>query len=364
MVREGDARILFSLDRHGTLTITARRGGTVMTMRVLDAHRAGLGPGRAATRGAVPGAAARGEMRVARVVGRVAQADAVVFDGTSLAAHAADEHRRMAHEGGIRRRRHHRAFLAVELGPGDRIAIIAIAAAGENAGDAPSFRPLAEAAVECGALGPGTHVLADRAHATREIISWCADHGARAVIPARTGSSGKSMGSMEWRRHVVENPVPPGMRRRFMRGGDVQSLPPGVRVRAQRGRMEENGYGRRAAVEYVIGAFKRIFDGAVASRRPGLVALEMARKAAIHSAARPSPPPRATCGAGAAARAAGAPAARPCPQARPRRLRPGAACARFRPQASKAVPSHTTPSGRPQWLKSRPPRAGPRGVVA
>ena len=238
-------------------------------------------PGNGA-RGVVPGAV----RAAARVVGRVERADAMVSGGTSLAAHAAGEHRRMAHEGGIRRR-HHREFLAVALGPGDHIAIIAIAAAGENAGDTPSFRPLAEAAVECGALGPGTHVLADRAHATREIISWCADHGARAVIPARTGSSGKSMGSMEWRRHVVENPVPPGMRRRFMRGGDVQSLPPGVRVRAQRRRMEENGYGRRAAVEYVIGAFKRIFDGAVASRRPGLVALEMAGKAVIHSAACP-----------------------------------------------------------------------------
>ena len=117
MVRAGDARILFSLNRHGTLTITARRGGTVMTMRVLDAHRVELGPGRAATRGVVRAAA--------RVVGRAAQADAVVFDGTSLAAHAADEHRRIAHEGGIRRRRHYKVFLAVALGPGDRIAIIA-----------------------------------------------------------------------------------------------------------------------------------------------------------------------------------------------------------------------------------------------
>ncbi|RNJ74688.1 MAG: IS4/IS5 family transposase [Thaumarchaeota archaeon S13] len=279
MVRAGDARILFSLNRHGTLTITARRGGTVMTMRVLDAHRVELGPGRAATRGVVRAAA--------RVVGRAAQADAVVFDGTSLAAHAADEHRRIAHEGGIRRRRHYKVFLAVALGPGDRIAIIAIAAAGENAGDAPSFRPLAEAAVECGALGPGTHVLADKAYATRETVAWCADHGARAVIPVRINSSGKSMGSMEWRRHVVENLVPPEMRRRFMRGGDVQSLPLEVRVRAQRGWMEENGYGRRAAVEYVIGAFKRIFDGAVASRRLDLVALEMARKAAIYNAACP-----------------------------------------------------------------------------
>ena len=219
----------------------------------------------------------------------------MVSGGTSLAAHEGGEHRRMAHEGGIRRRGHHRAFLAVALGPGDRIAIIAVAlgpgdriaiiavAAG---GDAPSFRPLAEASVECGALEPGTHVLADKAHATREIIAWCADHGARAVIPVRIGLSGKSMGSMEWRRHIVENLVPPEMRRRFMRGGDVQSLPLEVRVEAQRGWME-NSYGRRAAVEYVIGALKRIFDGAVSSRRLDLVALEMARKAAIYSAATP-----------------------------------------------------------------------------
>ena len=191
-----------------------------------------------------------GAVRVARAVGRVAQAGAAVSGGTSLAAHAADEHRRMAHEGGIRRRRHHRAFLAVALGPGERIAIIAIAAAGENAGDAPSFLPLAEAAVECGALGPGAHVPVDKAYATRGIIAWCAEHGTRAVIPVKINASGKSMGSMEWRRHVVANLVPPEMRRRFMRGGDVQSLPPGVRVRAQKGRMGENGHGRRRRVRH------------------------------------------------------------------------------------------------------------------
>ena len=43
IVRSGDARILFSLDRHGTLTITAWQGDLVMTMGVLDAYRAELG---------------------------------------------------------------------------------------------------------------------------------------------------------------------------------------------------------------------------------------------------------------------------------------------------------------------------------
>jgi len=52
--------------------------------------------------------------------------------------------------------------------------------------------------------------------------------------------------------------------------------------------MEENEYERRAVTAgYVIGALKRISDGAVASRRLDLVALEMARKAEIYSAACP-----------------------------------------------------------------------------
>jgi len=286
VVRAGDARILLRLNRHGALTVTARRGESVMEIRVLGAGRVEPGSGRAAVRAAAR-RTARGEMHVARVTGRVPRADAVVFDGTTFAAHAADEHRRIAHEGGIRTRAHYKVFVAVALGPGERIAVSAIAVAGEHAGDAPSFVPLAEAAEASGALGPGTHVLADRAYATREIITWCAEHGARAVIPVRINASGRSMGSMEWRRHVVKNRAPPELRRRFMRGGDVQSLPLEVRVRAQRGWMEENWYGRRAAAGYVIGALKRISDGAVASRRLDLVALEMARKAEIYSAACP-----------------------------------------------------------------------------
>jgi len=83
------------------------------------------------------------------------------------------------------------------------------------------------------------------------------------------------------------------LRRRFMRGG-VEALPPEVRVEAQRRWLEESPYGRRAAVEHVIGDLKKILGSTVAPRRPGLVALEMARKAAIYSvAACPRPPAHA-----------------------------------------------------------------------
>ena len=286
VVSVGDARVMFTLNRHGTLRVTSRRGGSVMGIVVHGAGSVELGPGRAAVRAAAR-REAPGGMHVVRTVGRMARADAVVFDGTTFAAHGADEHRRIRHEGGIRRRKGHKVFLAAALGPGNTVRIVAIATAHENAGDAPSFVPLAEAAAACGALGPGTHVLADKAYATREIISWCDAHGARAVIPVKINASGRSMGSMEWRRHVVANLVPREMRRRFMRGGDIQSLPPGVRAEAQRRWMEENGYGRRSAVEYIIGALKRTFGGHVSSRRPDRVAHEIARKAIIYSAACP-----------------------------------------------------------------------------
>ncbi|MDD9808824.1 MAG: hypothetical protein OXU25_03190 [Thaumarchaeota archaeon] len=52
MVRAGVARIMFNLERHGALTITARRGDSVTTMRVLDAHRVELNPGRVRRGGA------------------------------------------------------------------------------------------------------------------------------------------------------------------------------------------------------------------------------------------------------------------------------------------------------------------------
>jgi len=226
-------------------------------------------------------------MFVARTAGRMAQADAIVSGGTTFAAREADEHRRIRHEGGIRRRKGHKVFVAVALGPGNLIRTVATATANEHAGDAPTFVPLAEAAVACGAPGPGTRVLADKAYATRETMSRCATHGARAAVPARINSSGKSMGSMEWRRHVVANLVPRGMRRRLVRGGDIQSLPPEVRAEAQRAWTGENGYGQRPAVEFTMGAPRETFGGHVSARRPGPVAHEIARKATVHSAGCP-----------------------------------------------------------------------------
>lgn len=47
-------------------------------------------------------------------------------------------------------------FVAIALSPGETVRIIAIATAHENAAGAPSFVPLAEAAVAYGALRPGT----------------------------------------------------------------------------------------------------------------------------------------------------------------------------------------------------------------
>jgi len=72
-----------------------------------------------------------------------------------------------------------------------------------------------------------------------------------------------------------------------MRGGDIQSLPLEVRVAAQRAWMEENGYGQRSAVEFIIGALKETFGGHVSARRPGPVAHEIARKAIIYNAGCP-----------------------------------------------------------------------------
>jgi len=266
----------------------------------------------------------------------VAQADAIVSGGTGPAAHAADEHRYIAHEGRIHKRRHCKVFIAVVLGSGNRIAIVTIAAAGENAGNTPSFLPLAEAAVEGEALGLGTHVPDDRAYSTRETT-------ARAVITVKINSSGKSMGFMEWRRHVVANPVPPEMRRKFTRGDDVQSLPLEVRVKAQKGWMEENGYGQHPlAARPPLGGRKRggwrrtSMSGAPSppgtssgrsrgyltgpSRRAGWTSWlsrwqerpkSTARRARSGSARRggaPNPAPRASRNAGTAAQAAGAPA--------------------------------------------------------
>jgi len=88
---------------------------------------------------------------------------------------------------------------------------------------------------------------------------------------------------MEWRRHAADSLVPKGMRGRFMRGGDTQSLPQEVRREAQRAWMGENGHGQRAAVGHMIGAFKKAFGAHVSAHRPDLVTHKIARKAIAHS---------------------------------------------------------------------------------
>ena len=116
------------------------------------------------------------------------------------------------------------------------------------------------------------------------------------------------------------------LRRRFMRGG-VEALPPEVRVEAQRRWLEESPYGRRAAVEHVIGDLKKILGSTVAPRRPGLVALEMARgrnpqrgvpvATEPGAAAHPPPPPPSP----AQCRRGGAGNRSPCRPALPAALR-------------------------------------------
>lgn len=82
-------------------------------------------------------------MRVVRVTGHAPRAVAALFDVTTFSAHANDEHRRMEHEGEIRTRVHYRELVAVVLGPGECIAVSAIAVTGENAGVVLPFVPLA-----------------------------------------------------------------------------------------------------------------------------------------------------------------------------------------------------------------------------
>jgi len=82
-------------------------------------------------------------------------------------------------------------------------------------------------------------------------------------------------------------PGPQGMRRRLVRGGDIQSLPPEVRAEAQMAWTGENGHGQRSAVEFTMGAPRETFGGHASARRPGPVGHEIARKATVHSAGCP-----------------------------------------------------------------------------
>lgn len=137
----------------------------------------------------------------------------------------------------------------------------------------------------CGALRPGTDAIADKAYATRANIAWCARHGVDPVIPVKLNSSGKSQGTQGWHGHVVHSLAPPGMRRRFMRGGDVQSLPRETLVASQAAWMVRKRYHRRQHVESAIGASRQIFRGDIMAQRDDNAASELARKAIIYNAA-------------------------------------------------------------------------------
>jgi len=75
------------------------------------------------------------------------------------------------------------------------------------------------------------------------------------------------------------------MRRRFMRGGDVQSLPREELVIAQAGWMERKRYSRRQAAGGAIGASRQIFKGDIVAQLPDNAAAELTRKAAVYNAA-------------------------------------------------------------------------------
>jgi len=181
---------------------------------------------------------ARGQYLVAQAASRIARADAVVLDGTGFAARAADAHRGTAHGGGIHKRKHPRVSFGFATWRDGRVGFAFAALGPENSADAPAFIPLAEAAKSCGAPGRGTDAIADKAYPTRDNIGWCVANGVDQVIPVMTSTTGKPRGAEWWNRHAVDNLAPRRMRRRFMRGGDVQSLPREDLVIAQAGWME------------------------------------------------------------------------------------------------------------------------------
>jgi len=99
------------------------------------------------------------------------------------------------------------------------------------------------------------------AYPTRRNVGWCVANGADPAIPVRINAPGRPHGAEWWNRHVMPSLAPKGMRRRFMRGGDVQSLPREDLVAAQAGWMERKRYSRRQAVEGAIGTSRQIFKG-------------------------------------------------------------------------------------------------------
>jgi len=155
----------------------------------------------------------------------MAHADAVVLDGTGFAVHAADAHRGTAHGGGIHKRKHLKASFRFAAWRDGRVGFAPVALGPENSTDAPAFVPLAEATMACGAPGRGTDAIADRAYPTRRNVGWCVPHGVDPVIPVRINASSRQRGAGWCNRHVVLNLAPKGTQRRFMRSGDVQSLP-------------------------------------------------------------------------------------------------------------------------------------------
>ena len=258
-VRDGGERVRVTTNQHGGAGVLSRRNGSRIAMVTC------------------------GQCRVAQVASRMARADAPMADAAVLAVRAADAHRGITHGGGIHKRRHRKASFALAILRGGRVGLAAVAPGSENSADAPALVPPGGAAAARGAPGRGTDVIADKACATRRNVAWCAAHGADPVIPVKINSSGKSRGTPRWHRHVVHNLAPPGMRRRLMRGGDVQSLPRSTLVLAQAGRMGRKRHSRRQAVEGAIGAFKQVFRGDLMAQKEENAAAELTRKAIIYN---------------------------------------------------------------------------------
>jgi len=137
----------------------------------------------------------------------------------------------------------------------------------------------------CGAPGRGTAAIADKAYPTRRNVEWCVENGANPVIPVMTSAPGRPRGAPWRNRHMVPSLAPKGMRRRFMRGGDVQSLPREDLAVAQAAWLERKRYSRRQAAGGAIGASRQVFKGDTMAKLPDNAAAEPARKVTVYNVA-------------------------------------------------------------------------------
>lgn len=94
--------------------------------------------------------------------------------------------------------------------------------ADENADDMLSFALFSEGIEVCTVFEPSAHVLTNDTYATRNTVSRCAEHNARAVIFVKADLFGKSMGSIECRKHIADSLVHPYPHRWFVLDDNMQ----------------------------------------------------------------------------------------------------------------------------------------------